>query len=548
MDRIAYIVGETFIYWSSIVLALAAVTAVCVFLWLYLGKSGNGLAAALMVPMALTSSLVLSRLVHWYCRTDAYESFAVALGDFSQGGYALLGVFMGCILVALLLRLFGIVENLPELLDALALAGGAGIAVGRLAPLFNASDRGMHMSPEYGLPLVYPVANAVTGEPEYRLATFMLQAILVGVIILALIVFYLIGKRKTGKLRDGDTCLMFLAAYCTTQAVLDSTRYDSLFFRSNGFVGMVQVLSAVMLVAAIVIFSVRLVRARKWHWGFLGFWVSIGGLLGLAGYMEYYVQRHGDRALFAYSVMSSCLLCVLILCYVIRFLAVRAELGMVKVKRGEEASESVQTEGEKKPCAVRMLISGLLEKLSRKGTEEEEPPLWANMIPAAQEEVKPAEETQAVEETPVDEAKPVEEEKPIEEAAPVEEEKPVEEAAPVEEEKFVEEGKPAEEVKAAETAELSEADTPAEPEEFPAHRFRPDRIPLSIRIPPIRKSEKKQGKFFKNGQTEEKEEPEVTAPAPEPEEEYIDTADILSELDRVLGEDAKVTKKRKKKN
>ena len=123
MDRIAYIVGETFIYWSSIILALGTLTAVCIFLWLYLGRSGNGLGAALMVPMAVTASLVLSRLVHWYCRTDAYESFSVALGDFSQGGYALLGVFMGCLLVAGLLRLFGIVRNLPELLDALALTG-----------------------------------------------------------------------------------------------------------------------------------------------------------------------------------------------------------------------------------------------------------------------------------------------------------------------------------------------------------------------------------------------------------------------------------------
>ena len=37
MDRIAFIFGETFIYWSSIVLTLAAVTAICFFLAFYLG-------------------------------------------------------------------------------------------------------------------------------------------------------------------------------------------------------------------------------------------------------------------------------------------------------------------------------------------------------------------------------------------------------------------------------------------------------------------------------------------------------------------------------
>ena len=30
-------------------------------------------------------------------------------------------------------------------------------------------------------------------------------------------------------------------------------------------------------------------------------------LLGGAGYMEYYVQRHGDKGLFSYTIMTLCL-------------------------------------------------------------------------------------------------------------------------------------------------------------------------------------------------------------------------------------------------
>ena len=41
--------------------------------------------------------------------------------------------------------------------------------------------------------------------------------------------------------------------------------------------------------------------------------------------MEYYVQRRGNEALFAYSVMSGCLLFVIFLTLLIRFLAVRVE-------------------------------------------------------------------------------------------------------------------------------------------------------------------------------------------------------------------------------
>ena len=85
MDRIAFIYGETFVYWSSIVLTLAAVTAICFFLAFYLGKSGNAVGAAVLVPLALVASLVLGRLVHWYSRGDSYDSFEAAMTGYGSG-------------------------------------------------------------------------------------------------------------------------------------------------------------------------------------------------------------------------------------------------------------------------------------------------------------------------------------------------------------------------------------------------------------------------------------------------------------------------------
>ena len=166
MDRIAFIVGDTFVYWSSIILTLATATAICFFLATYLGKSGNGVGAALTIPLALVASLVLARLVHWYSRADSYLSFEAAMTDYTSGGYALVGVFAGCILAAVLLRILFIVRNLPELLDSLSVGGAAGIAVGRLACFFNASDRGQIIESVQELPWVYPVVNAVSGAME----------------------------------------------------------------------------------------------------------------------------------------------------------------------------------------------------------------------------------------------------------------------------------------------------------------------------------------------------------------------------------------------
>lgn len=324
MDRIAFIINETFLYWGPIMLTLATVVAICFFLAFYLGKSGNGLAAACMIPMSLVSSLYLSRLIHWYCSADSYASMTAALENLTVGNFALMGVFGACILCACLLRLLQISKNLPEMLDCMALAGAAGIAIGRLASLFNTSDRGMLMVNYTELPVVYPVSNAVTGAVEYRLATFMFQSITTGIIFLALLLLWTAG-RKHGKLKDGDTCLLFLLLYGACQIVLDSTRYDSLFMRSNGFISIVQILGCVAMVLPLVLFSIRMVKAMRFRFWFIAIWLAILGCLGGAGYMEYHVQRHGDQAAFAYTVMSSCLAGAVVLIILIRLLAVVRE-------------------------------------------------------------------------------------------------------------------------------------------------------------------------------------------------------------------------------
>ena len=334
MDRIAFINGEVFYYWSQIILTMASVAAIALFLGFYLKKSGNLLAGVLAVPVSIALSMVLGRLFDWYSHADSYESFDAAMGNYSVGTYALLGVFAGCLLAACLLRLLRVSKNLPEMLDCMSLAGAAGIAVGRLNSLFNTTDRGVLVEGITELPLVYPVNNAVTGVVEYRLATFMLQAIATGVIFVALMVFWLYagsGKRKK-KLRDGDVCLLFLAAYGACQIILDSTRSDKLFMRSNGFISIVQIAAAVGLVTAIVLFSIRMVKAMKFRYWHIALWVSLLASIGGAGYMEYHVQRHGDQAVFAYTVMGSCLALAVVLTIAVRFLAVIHENKGKKLK------------------------------------------------------------------------------------------------------------------------------------------------------------------------------------------------------------------------
>jgi len=321
MEKIAFISGDTFIYWSPIILALAGTAAACIYAAFYLAKSRSFPAMGLSILLSVLLSVPLSRLIHWYCRTANYSSFQAAMTDYTFGGYALLGVFAACLLTACLLRLVRISSNLPQMLDCMAIGGGVGIGVGRLASMFNASDWGMILPDSVQFPFAYPVTNPVSGIQENRLATFMIQAMLAGAIVFVLLVYMFIQKLRKKKIADGDIFLIFLLIYGASQTICDSTRHDALFFRSNGFVSVVQIMGLVGLVAAIVLFSVRMVKNKGLKFWQFPIWIGILGLLGMAGYMEYYVQRNAHKAILAYSVMGSCLAAVVILGLLIHLLS-----------------------------------------------------------------------------------------------------------------------------------------------------------------------------------------------------------------------------------
>ena len=333
MERIAFINGETFFYWSTLILTIAAAAAMALYASLYVKKGGSGLALTSSIMLSTVFGIPMARGIHWYCRAAAYESFRVAMTDYSTGGYALMGVFIACLLAAAIVRILRISDNLPRMLDCMALGGGAGVAIGRLASLFNTSDRGMVIPETVGFPFASPVTNAVSGALENRLATFMIQSMLTAAIVVVLLVYMGWRGIRKKKIPDGDICLLFLMTYGACQVICDSTRYDSLFFRSNGFVSIVQILSTVALTVPILIFSVRMVKAQGFKLWQPALWLVILGLMGAAGYMEYYVQRHGTEAVFAYSVMGTALVIIVALSLVIY----RMGLGKKRVGRYERA-------------------------------------------------------------------------------------------------------------------------------------------------------------------------------------------------------------------
>lgn len=309
MEKIAFILSDHYIYWSSIFVLLGAGVSVCAFLALYPRRREDLLPGFAAVPLAAILSLYLARLIHWYCCEDQYESFYAAMTNLSAGGFALLGAFGGCLAAALLTKAFRFHRSTLKMLDCMAPALCAGIAAGRLSAFFSNADRGPMLESFRTLPWAWATVNAVSGETEYRLATFFLQAIAAAVLATGLTVFHLTSRRK----KDGDTALLFLLCYGASQCLLDSTRYDALYFRSNGFVSVTQVFSATALVLAAVVFSVQLVKVKGFRPVYIGLWGLMAAALGCAGYMEYYVQRHGNQALFSYSIMGAALALLVLL-------------------------------------------------------------------------------------------------------------------------------------------------------------------------------------------------------------------------------------------
>ena len=309
MNTILYSSGGFSLSYSSVILALAAAACFCMAWALFRAKGGRGILLCLFLPISVALSVFLSRILHWYCHTEQYESLLTALTDFRAGGFVLTGVLFAILLSALLLSLFRFRHEIPVLLDCLA----PGIVILfifiRLSSLFNSSCRSKIAvrSPSLQrLPFAAEILDAA-GNTEYRFAVFFAEAVVLGILLIALLVAYSrqnTSSDRAAKNRSGDIWLMFLNWYCAIEVLADSTRYDSSFTPFNGFVSIVQTLCGIFMLAVLIIFSVRTIRSegfRPRHALIWFFWLlSLGG----AGISEYLVQRHGDWYLSCYVFMA----------------------------------------------------------------------------------------------------------------------------------------------------------------------------------------------------------------------------------------------------
>ena len=309
MNQIAVCVGDTFIYWSSVIIFLGIAACFALTYALYTSHGGRGSARWLLLPLSLFFSVVLARLIDWYCHDEQYAGFMSAMLDYSQGDYFLHGAIFGTMLAGLLVKKLGFTQNLGRLFDCLAPGAALCIAFLRLSALFNTSCRSkivVNTPLLQHLPLASGIPTA-NGGTEYRFATFFIQFLVMLVLFWILMRFFFRRRRypmKNDYPRDGNVALMFLVYYDAVEVVLDSTRYDSSYLPFNGFISLTQILCAVIILVVFIVYSIRSVKANgrhAYHWVmWVGFFLTVAG----TGVFEYLVQRFGNMYLICYSAMS----------------------------------------------------------------------------------------------------------------------------------------------------------------------------------------------------------------------------------------------------
>lgn len=316
MSEIAIYSGNTIIYWSSIVIVLGIAAGFCLSYSLYTANGGRASAMWVFLPIAIILCVFFSRFVHWYTHAEQYAGLFKALTDYSIGSYLMPGVIIGILVSALIVKALHLCPSASELLDALAPGSALGIGIIRLSALFNTSCRSSIIitNPKFQhLPIGIAVPSS-TGVIEYRYATFFTQFILMMLLCIFLVIFY--QKRhsipmKRGTQR-GNVALIFMLFFSACEIVPDSTRYDPSFFRLNGFVSLVIILSAVTMLTVLLYYSINSVKANGFKFYHPVIWLVFAIGVTLVGYFEYLVQRHGDWYLKCYTFMSiGCILMAL---------------------------------------------------------------------------------------------------------------------------------------------------------------------------------------------------------------------------------------------
>ena len=320
MDPTAVYIGSMKVSWAVFVILPAVFAWFFISFSLYCGK-GKTLVMPVMFPLALVSSLVFARLLHWYSHYEMYESVEKAVYSLTdvqkiQGGFEVLGILAGVVFAAFLAgRMKGSGGTL-RILDAAS--PGTAFLTGLLflSDRFNENCRSSFTFSDITLtctPFFVTDADNVT----VRLAVYFCIFILMTLAGAFLLVFY--THTKKNEMLKGSTAgnvfFIFLALYGAVFVICDSMRYDASYLRSNGFVSIIQIVSALFFIFDAIYFSIRAIKGTGFRGIYVFLWLLCAAGIGITVLAEYRSQRFGSMFIENYGLMAASLFIIFLCIY-----------------------------------------------------------------------------------------------------------------------------------------------------------------------------------------------------------------------------------------
>ena len=343
MNPVAYLNGDTVIYWSGLIIALGIAAGFLLSYAIWTAHTNKGAALWVFLPFAIVLSVLFCRLLHFYCHDEQYLSFGDALVNYSSGGFALAGSLLGVFLAALIVKAFKLVRSSAALLDVIAPGFALSIAFIRLSAFFGTSGRSKFaVSTPLFRHLPFSVAMVDSaGNVEYRVASFFIEFLLfMAVAILLVLMYYNCRGRSMlpPEKKNGHVARIFLVLYSIIEIVIDSTRYDSLtiHFRTSllqklnkfaSFIKLAQVIGAIVLICVLVHYVKMSVKCngKKWYqFAAVGAFIAATAAAGYFG--EYWVQRAPDTAQLRYAIMSLCMIADAVIIYLMYRTCIQKEI------------------------------------------------------------------------------------------------------------------------------------------------------------------------------------------------------------------------------
>ena len=103
MEAIAIYHENTIIYWNSILIVAGIFAGFLIGLALYKTNTKYSFQCYMYLAIATIASLYFSKIMHWYCHIEQYESFEDAVTNLSGPGYLIPGMLIAIWLAAIFL-------------------------------------------------------------------------------------------------------------------------------------------------------------------------------------------------------------------------------------------------------------------------------------------------------------------------------------------------------------------------------------------------------------------------------------------------------------